>query len=79
MKLIIVVFCLLCAGCQFLASVSPEQPFGVIDPNTVGAATEITEAVVAVGTLTGNPALVGAGILAATVLSIIGAGVKRKK
>ncbi len=71
--------CLLCAGCQFLASVTSENPFGVIDPNTAGVGVEIGEAVVAVGTLTGNPALVGVGILATAVLSILGVGYLGRK
>lgn len=80
MKIVVIVLCLLCAGCQFLASVTSENPFGVIDPNTAGAGVEIGEAVVAAGTLTGNPALVGVGILATAVLSILGAGfLERKK
>ncbi len=71
--------CLLCAGCQFLASVTSENPFGVIDPNTAGAVVEIGEAVGAVGVVTGNPALVGSGILLTAIASILGVGYLRKK
>jgi len=79
MKKMFIVLCLFCAGCSFLASVTPEQPLGSVDPNTAGAVVEIGEAVGAVGTLTGNPALVGAGILLATIASIYFAGKLRKK
>lgn len=84
MKKLGIVLCLLCVGCVYLTELGESgDPNAVVvpvlDPNTTGAVVEIGEAIGAVGALTGNPALVGVGVLLVAITSILGAGYLRKK
>lgn len=86
MKKMVIVMCL----CMFVGSCGLLQRVGesgevtlVLDPNAVGpwlnAAYATGQASQAIGIATGNPALVGGGILLAVVASILGVGYLRKK
>lgn len=74
----------LLSGClPFLTSVTEDQPFGTLDPNTVqpwiDAAVAAGLATQTIGTATGNPALIGMGVLVATIASVLGIGLLKKK
>ena len=73
---------ILIAGCQ-LELVSPDNPLGIADPNQAlawfEAGKQVGTGTQAVGVAVGNPAIIGVGLLIATVSAILGASVVKKK
>ncbi len=89
MKILVIVLCLLCvclvcAGCPYLRTVGESgEVILTLDPNAVGpwldAAYATGQASASIGTATGNPALIGGGILLTTIITVLGAGFLGRK
>ncbi len=66
-------------GCDMLAQYGNDPNMPLIEPNQIGALAAAGHAVGAIGKATGNPELIGIGILIVTIAGTLGGAYAKKK